>query len=64
MGERSVRMALEVHWPFRGDARRQAVDMVTVVHSAALKFSEELGCGPEAEPPATPPTEPIQESAP
>ncbi|PBC64143.1 hypothetical protein BKI49_10665 [Streptomyces sp. Tue6028] len=59
----SVRMALTVHWPFRGDARRQAADMVTVVHSMALKLSEELGCGPEDQLPAVPPTEPIEESA-
>lgn len=44
--------------------RVQAVDMVTVVHSVALKFSEELGCGPETELPAMPPTEPIEEAAP
>ncbi|MET8448022.1 hypothetical protein [Streptomyces sp. NPDC005209] len=42
----------------------QAVDMVTVVHAVALKFSEELGCGPETELPAMPPTEPIEEAAP
>ncbi|MCF3131196.1 hypothetical protein [Streptomyces olivochromogenes] len=64
MGRDSVRMALTVHSTFRGDARRQAVDMVTVVHSVALKFSEELGCGPETELPAMPPTEPIEEAAP
>jgi hypothetical protein len=64
MGRDLVRMALTVHWPFRGDARRQAVEMVTVVHSVALKLSEELGCGPEDELPAMPPTEPIEESAP
>ncbi|MFJ3337206.1 hypothetical protein [Streptomyces sp. NPDC086766] len=64
MGGDSVRMALTVDWPFRGDARRQAADMVTVIHSVALKFSEELSCGPEDELPATPPTEPTEESAP
>ncbi|MEU1196813.1 hypothetical protein ABZ446_11380 [Streptomyces sp. NPDC005813] len=63
MGREWVRMALTVHWSFRGNARRQAVDMVTVVHSMALKLSEELGCGPEDELPAVPPTEPIEESA-
>ncbi|MET7378996.1 hypothetical protein ABZT08_09205 [Streptomyces sp. NPDC005526] len=64
MGRDSVRMALTVHSTFRGDARQQAVDMVTVIHSVALKFSEELRCGPEDELPATPPTEPTEESAP